>query len=58
MKVPETPGGRYGVVSENHNKPEYLIQIVGQMSAEFNTMMKQYGKLAAKNYAHSNPIDE
>ena len=35
-----------------------LIQIVGKMSAEFNTMMKHYGKLAAKNYEHSNPIND
>jgi hypothetical protein len=35
-----------------------MIRIIGKMSAEFNTMMKHYSKLAAQNYEKSSPSDE
>ena len=36
----------------------HMIRIIGRMSVEFNTMMKDYSKLAAHNYEKSNPNKE
>ena len=36
----------------------HTIRIMGNMSTEFNTMMKHYSKLAAQNYKKSNPSND
>ena len=35
-----------------------MIQIINNMSAKFNTMMKHYSKLVTENYEKSNQNDE
>ena len=36
----------------------HMIQLIGKMSAEFNTIMKHYSKLAAQDYEKSSPSNK